>query len=72
MKIFLLVAACCAFAFAGCERHPASQVQQLNEREHSEASPEKKKDEANPEQAHPEASATASLSPRTYFPPNSK
>jgi hypothetical protein len=68
MKIFLFVAACCAFAFAGCERHPVSHVQQLNEE--SEANPEKKKDEATPEQARPEAST--SPSPRTYFPANSK
>jgi hypothetical protein len=69
MKIFLFVAACCAFvAFAGCERHPVSQLQQLNDE--SEANPEKKKDEATREQARPEAST--SVSPRTYFPANAK
>jgi hypothetical protein len=70
MKIFLFVAACCAFAFAGCERHPVRQVQQLNEE--SEANPEKKKGEATREQAQarPEASTNPSL--RTYFPTNSK
>ena len=71
MKIFLFVAACCAFVFAGCERHPASQVQQLNEG--SEANPEKKKDEATREQAQARPEASAGVSPRTYFPsPNSK
>lgn len=68
MKIFLFVAACCAFTFAGCEQHPVSQLQQLNEG--SEPNPEKKKDEATREQSRPETSG--SPSPRTYFPQDSK
>ncbi|MBV8899045.1 MAG: hypothetical protein JOY92_02900 [Verrucomicrobia bacterium] len=70
MKIFLFAAACCAFAFAGCERHPVSQVQQLNEE--SEANPEKKKNEATREQAQARPEASASPSARTYFPASSK
>jgi hypothetical protein len=68
MKIFLFVTALCAFAFAGCERHPLRQIQQFNEA--SEANPEKKKAEAVQEQALPEASASSS--PRAYFPTDSK
>jgi hypothetical protein len=68
MKIFVFVPACCAFAFAGCERHPVSQIQQLNEE--SEANPEQKKEEATRDQARPEASASPSA--RSYFPANSK
>ncbi len=64
MKTFLLAAVLLAFACAGCERHPVSQLREIDER--SEANPEKKKSEAAEAEGRPEATPRAS--PRGYFP----
>ena len=68
MKILLLVAAGCTLVFAGCERHPVAQLQQINER--SEANQDKKQTAAAQEAGAPEPSASGS--PRSYFPGSTK
>ncbi|MBV9489199.1 MAG: hypothetical protein JO069_05675 [Verrucomicrobia bacterium] len=69
MKSFLLLAAGCILAFAGCERHPVSQVEALNRRD--EPNPEKKAEPAQ-EQTPAPAEAPPSPLPRAYFPTDSR
>ncbi|HEY0790769.1 MAG TPA: hypothetical protein VGD78_06855 [Chthoniobacterales bacterium] len=72
MKSFFVLVACSVLIFAGCERHPVAQLQEINER--SDLNPEKKnaKADGEPDRAQTEPGTKANPSPRAYFPTDAK